>query len=127
MNIYVFGNPLIPEDSGPVILIPKLTKEFPEISFVHADPSGYWWRGDTDLWIIDTVLGIHEVTLFTSLEEIETTQSLTVHDYDLYMDLQLMKKLRKIKSFNIIGVPATKPADTKKISEIIREVSVKSV
>lgn len=105
MNIYIFGNTIVPEDAGAVKMLPKLQKQFPDISFIHSDPTGNWWKGDTALTIIDTVQGIHKVTVFTSLELIEETQSLTVHDYDLYMDLKLMMKLGKIKSFQIIGVP----------------------
>ncbi len=127
MNIYVFGNPMLPEDASAVRIIPALQKQFPKISFIHADPTGNWWKGDKNLIIIDTVHGIDTVTVFTSFEKIKATQSLTVHDYDLYMDLQLMKKLEKIDSFKIIGVPVAIPNAISEICEVIRKIYVKPV
>ena|SRR3989344_8015463 len=127
MNIYVFGNKLIPEDSQVVTIIPSLEKKFPHISFIHADPTGNWWRGDRNFTIIDTVLGINSVTIFTSLEKIEATKSITVHDYDLYMDIQLMKKLKKIDTFTIIGVPVSVPDVTFEVSRVILKIIFKPV
>ena len=117
MNIYVFGNTLLPEDTGAVEMIPFLRKQFPEINFIHADPTGNWWKGYKGLTIIDTVQGIKKVTIFTSLDGIEETQSLTVHDYDLYIDLKLMIKLGKIESFRIIGI-----AEKSKFDELVRVI-----
>ena len=105
MNVYVFGNPIVPADNRAFKLLPFLKTKFPKINFIHADPTGNWWKGDKNLVIIDTVDGIDKVTEFTSFEKIQATQSLTVHDYDLYMDLKLMKKIGKIESFKIIGIP----------------------
>ena len=126
MIVYVFGNPVVPEDSQAVNFLPYLKTKFPKINFVHADPTGNWWEGDKNLIIIDTVEGIDDVIVFTSLEKIEPTQSLTVHDYDLYMDLKLMKKLRKITTFKIIGVPVHLKTDAVKDIILKLEEDVKS-
>src|SRR3990167_195549 len=115
MIVYVFGNPVVPEDSQAVKFLPYLKTKFPKINFVHADPTGNWWEGDKNLIIIDTVAGIDKVTEFASLEKIQATQSLTVHDYDLYMDLKLMKKLGKIESFKIIGIPSLLSSASKNV------------
>ena len=126
MIVYVFGNSIVPEDNQAVKLIPLLKTTFPKINFVHADTTGNWWKDDKNLIIIDTVQGIAEVTVFTSLEKIEATQSLTVHDYDLYMDLKLMKKLGKIVSFKIIGVPVNFKLNVVKDIILLLEEDVKS-
>jgi len=59
-TIYVFGNPLIKEDSMPLKLINKLKKEFPSLQFKEFDTVE-----DLDLEkemnIIDTVKGIKKV------------------------------------------------------------------
>ena len=39
MRVLVLGNPLIPEDSLPLKLLPKLRKKFPRIEFVEFDPN----------------------------------------------------------------------------------------
>jgi len=59
MKIYVFGNPLVEEDSLAIKLIPSLQKKFPNIQFVIADPNeNFPPEGEKDLIIIDTVKGI---------------------------------------------------------------------
>ena len=126
MNVYVFGNPIVPADNRAFKLLPFLKTKFPKINFIHADPTGNWWKGDKNLVIIDTVDGIDKVTEFTSLEKIQATQSLTVHDYDLYMDLKLMKKLGKIVSFKIIGVPVNFKLNVVKDIILLLEEDVKS-
>ena len=120
MNVYVFGNPIVPEDNQAFKLLPFLKTKFPEINFIHADPTVNCWKGDKNLVIIDTVAGIDNVTEFTSFEKIQATQSLTVHDYDLYMDLKLMKKLGKIENFKIIGIPVALRNNT--LSEVIQNL-----
>ena len=104
MTIFVFGNPTVTQDSLPLKLLPKLRKQFPEITFVHADPTENWWNGEKELVIIDTVQGIDNVTVFDSLDEFEKQSRITPHDYDLYMDLRILKKLGKVKKVKIIGI-----------------------
>jgi len=115
MNVYIFGNSIVPEDNQSVKLLPDLKANFPKIHFIHADPTGNWWKGDKNLVIIDTVQGIDQVTVFTSFKELQASESLTVHDYDLYMDLKLMKKLGKIESFKIIGIPSLLSSASKNV------------
>jgi len=111
MIIYIFGNLLNPSDSLPVQLLPRLQKEFQSITFVHADPSDNWWQGEKNIIIIDTVRGIHKVTLFDDLDLFQKQTMVTPHDYDLYIDLALMKKVGKIESVVIIGIPAIKSSN----------------
>lgn len=121
MNIYVFGNPILKKDSLPARLLPKLRKELPEVTFIHADPTENWWQpastrldsarlaqrgeGEKELVIMDTVQGIEKVTVFNSLAEFEKTSRITPHDYDVYVDLKLMQKVGKVKKATIIGIP----------------------
>lgn len=103
-KIYVFGNPDIRNDSLPKKLLPQLAEKFPEIKFVDADPQDLDFSED-DLVIIDTVLGIEEVTVFDNLENFEKKSRISLHDHDLGMELFLQKKMGKIKNLKIIGIP----------------------
>lgn len=105
MTIYIFGNPIEPSDSLPVQLIPILKKEFPDITFIHADPTENWWQGEKEIVILDTVKGIDKVTLLKDLDAFQKQSMITPHDYDVYVDLMLMKKIREITSVTIIGIP----------------------
>jgi Ni,Fe-hydrogenase maturation factor len=105
MKAYIVGNPLVKEDSLPIVLLPKLRKALPDIAFEEADPNENFVPEEGSI-IIDTVQGIKEVTLFETLDVFEQTTSVSPHDYDLLLHLQLLKKLHKITSVHILGVPA---------------------
>lgn len=106
MTIYVFGNEDIDIDSLPVKLLPELSKQCPEVTFIHADPTENWHKGEKDIVIIDTVCGIKSVTQFDSLDSFQKqTHRTSLHDYDVYTDIALMKKIGRIESVQIIGVP----------------------
>ena len=91
MKIYVFGNPLVEEDSLAIKLIPSLQKKFPNIQFVIADPNeNFPPKGEKDLIIIDTVKGIKKPRILdlVELEKISLTP-ISPHDYDLMLHLQI--------------------------------------
>ena len=106
MNIFVFGNSIVAEDSKPVELLFHLQDHFPTMTFIHADPTDEWWEGQNNPIILDTVVGLKRVTLFSSLDSFEDpNMRITPHDYDLFMDLAFLLKLKKINSFTLIGLP----------------------
>lgn len=107
MTIYVFGNPLIKEDSLPLKLLPTLKKLFPNIKFKVVDPNeNFPPKGEKDLVILDTVLGIKKTTIL-NLDDFNRKKKTPIspHDYDLLLHLLLLKKLKKIRKVTIIGVP----------------------
>ena len=106
-TIYLFGNLLLPDDSLPLKLQPALTQSFPGYTFVHQDPNeNFPPEGREHLQIIDTVQGIQKPTVFdiSDLKKIKATP-VSPHDYDLLFHLLLLKKLNKIVSAVIYGVP----------------------
>ncbi len=103
-NIYVFGNPDVEIDSLPIKLLPKLREQFPEITFIILDPNEDW-DIDKDMVIIDTVVGIEELTVFDNLSHFISAPRVSCHDFDAYSNLMFMKKLGKIDSTTIIGIP----------------------
>ncbi|MFH1171319.1 MAG: hypothetical protein V1778_02155 [bacterium] len=111
MDIWLFGNPDLPEDALPLRLLPRLQKEFPEHLFSPVDPLDEW-KMPEDLIIIDTVRGIEKVTIFTSLDEFRQAPHVTLHDFDLGMQLAFLKKLGKLSRISIIGIPSGLAEDT---------------
>ncbi|KKS36768.1 MAG: hypothetical protein UU98_C0021G0005 [Parcubacteria group bacterium GW2011_GWD2_42_14] len=95
-------------DSLPTRLLPKLRELFPEVTFTILDPNEEW-EVEKDMIIIDTVVGIEEVTVFESLEAFSKTPRVTCHDFDAYTNLQFLKKLGTIDSTYIIGIPVGMP------------------
>lgn len=118
-TVYVLGNPLIALDSLPIKLLPKLQKLCPQFNFEILDPTEeIQVEDDEDLILVDSVLGLDKVTIFHTLDFFAYSPRVSVHDYDLPVNLKLMQKLGKIKRFTIIGIPAN--GDKQKIlNEII--------
>ena len=115
LRVSVFGNPDLPMDAMPIVLLPELRKRFPNIEFIHQDPNeeclppealakGGKPLGDT-WWIIDAVKGIDKVRLITETDIIQINKRLSMHDYDLGMHLTLLKKINPELKLRIIGVP----------------------
>ena len=121
MKIYVFGNPLVKNDSIPLMMIPELEKSFPDIQFIITDPNeNFPPENEKDLIILDTVKGITEARLFDLSDLKEISQSpISPHDYDLLFHLLLLKKRKIIDRVKIIGVPLlydrTKVVQVKKL------------
>ncbi len=106
MTFFVFGNSVYNKDSSTLKVLPYLKKEFSNIKFVLCDPTESWNRKEKNPIILDTILGISDVAFFESLDKFFMRgKNITCHDYDLLMDLSLQKKLKKIESVRMIGLP----------------------
>ena len=121
MKVYIVGNSVVREDSLPIRLLPKLRRAFPGTTFEEADPNDNFVPEEGSV-IIDTVEGITGVTLFESLDAFEQTRSVSPHDYDLLLHLQLLQKMGKIRTATILGVPQTGKKD-KILADVIRFLS----
>jgi len=107
MTVFVFGNPDIKGDSLPLKILPELRKRCPEIDFQMKDPNEDFELPE-DAVIIDVVAGLKEVSIFDSLDDFQPPPRTTLHDFDLFGHLQLLKKLGKLPSkIKIIGLPPT--------------------
>ncbi|MCX6816043.1 MAG: hypothetical protein NT120_04295 [Candidatus Aenigmarchaeota archaeon] len=102
--VYVSGNPLVREDSIPLRIMPKLQEKFPNIEFRELEPTDNMPEEER-LNIIDTIIGIDNVTVVKDIDKIVTGKVYSLHDFDLGFNLKLMKKMGKLKSVSIIGVP----------------------
>ena len=102
--VYVFGIPLVKEDSLPLKLINKLKKEFPSIEFKEFDTTEDL-EIKKELNIIDTVKGIRKVELIEDIDKIITDKIYSMHDFDLGYNLKLLKKMKMIEKVRIFGIP----------------------
>lgn len=105
MMVYVFGNPDLQMDATPIRLVPELQKKFPQHEFIIRDPLDEWDSVPDPLVILDTIMGIDSVQEFTSLDTFEASPRVTMHDLDLWSQLQLLKKVGKLKHVRIFGIP----------------------
>ncbi|MBU0530074.1 MAG: hypothetical protein KKC05_00195 [Nanoarchaeota archaeon] len=105
MKIFVFGNPLVDQDSLPLKLITHLQESFPEIIFVELDPQENLEDIGGSPVILDTVFGIKEVKVIEDIDKLEDSPRFSMHDFDLGTNLKLLRKMGKIDSVKIIGVP----------------------
>ncbi len=107
MNVYVFGNELIQEDSIAHEVANKL--QVNGVEFVHcqyAEQLIEAFMQEGELVILDVVKGIKEVTLFEDISSFETHKPSTLHDFDLSFFLKLLKEAGQLKTkVKIIGVP----------------------
>lgn len=110
-------------DSLPLKMLPELRQKFPEIEFVVQDPNEEWnlsSEGAKELIVLDTVVGISEVTVFDDLKQFAATPRVSMHDFDALANLRLLKKLGKIKEVKIIAVPAETKAT---LSDLVSSVA----
>ncbi|OGK21267.1 hypothetical protein A3C23_02025 [Candidatus Roizmanbacteria bacterium RIFCSPHIGHO2_02_FULL_37_13b] len=105
MTISVFGNSILKSDSLLISLLPQLKTQFPQHQFIHQDPTENLLIPKGEWSIIDVAEGINKVTIFDNLDHFVRTKSLTVHDYDLYLDLKLKQKVGQLPKIKIIAIP----------------------
>lgn len=111
-TVFVFGNPLLKEDSLPIRLLPSLRKALPDVDFREIDPTeDLRDLGKTPI-IIDTVLGPENIVMIKDLEQLEDSPNCSLHDMDLGMSLKLMKKTGMLDSVTIIGIPVRMKSKT---------------
>lgn len=124
-KVFVFGNPDLEMDSLPLRMLPKLRQIFSEVEFIVQDPNEELIWGDNemgDLVVLDTALGTTEVTVFNDLEKFISPPRVSMHDFDVFTNLRLLKKLGKIKSIKIITIPANKKTLSELTDSVIAEI-----
>ncbi|MBI3955089.1 hypothetical protein HY338_01490 [Candidatus Gottesmanbacteria bacterium] len=117
-KVFVLGNPLVKSDRRVFYLLRYLKKEFSDINFEFYDPTEEIdIHINSDLIFLDTGINLKKTTLFRDLKYFELSPNNSVHDYDLPLQLGLMKKLGKMKKVYIVAVPA-KGKTTKILQEV---------
>ena len=127
MTVFVFGNPDVPGDSLPLRVLGEAWRRLPQCDFVVKDPNEDWDVPE-NIIILDTAVGINDVTVFRSLDRFVSAPRLSMHDFDALANIRYLMKLGKIKNITIIGVPPDMPEDqaltgiVKAISEVSNRV-----
>ena len=107
-KIFVAGNPLLEIDSLPLRLMQALSKKFPQIAFEEFDPTENFPK-EKSLIILDTVVGLKKVEIIEDSKKFVLPKAISLHDFDLSINLKLMQKAGMINGFKIIGVPPHLP------------------
>ena len=99
---------------------------FPAHDFVEFEPTEDLPR---DFVAIDTVVGAKDVVLIRDVDKFVQTRALSLHDFDLSVNLKLAKKMGWLRDVVIIGIPPDIPesAAVEKVSNIIASLSAGSV
>jgi hypothetical protein len=105
--IYLCGNSLLPFDRLPLRLKPELIKALPQFEFIEIDPTENLHPINGNLTIIDTVLDIDQVMVFTDIDQIKNSPKYSMHDFDLGFNLKLLQKIGELKKVAIYGIPPT--------------------
>ncbi len=106
MKVSVFGNPDLAEDNLVVKLAPELQKKFPKVEFRVEDPSEGLKPPDEGEWVIlDVAKGVKKIRAFEDLDKLVTEKRVSLHDYDVSMELKLLKKLGRVGKIKIVAVP----------------------
>lgn len=124
MNIYCIGNVLLENDNLPLRLMDSLRNAFPEYNFMEADPNENFFPEEKSI-IIDTVVGVDSVQVFTDIDNFESSPHVSVHDYDLSFHLKFLKKVGKLPPITIIGIPQDMDEKTAitSVSTILRTIA----
>jgi Ni,Fe-hydrogenase maturation factor len=127
MRVLVFGNQIAKADSAAIKIASRLSGKMPNVEFVHFDTSEDLEKEGRNLVILDVVVGLEKPRV-VQLSELELSSNpLSLHGFDLIWNLLLLKKLGKIESATIVGVPAGKPytKSLRAVKEILEGIAVK--
>ena len=121
MKVSVFGNPDVKIDSLVVKLVPRLKEKFLKIEFRVEDPSEGLKPPEKGMWVIlDVAKGVDRIRVFEDLDKLVTEKRVSLHDYDVPMELKLLKRIGKVKKIKIVAVPME--MDKKKALEEITKI-----
>ncbi|MEK7639841.1 MAG: hypothetical protein AAB424_01745 [Patescibacteria group bacterium] len=118
MDVWVFGNIDLAEDSLPLKILPQLQRQRPDLVFRVRDPMEEWDDVPDPLVVVDTVKGLNTVTVLKDLEFFDAAPRVSMHDLDLLSQLQFLKKVGKLGHVIVVGVPSTLQPD-----EAIRQIA----
>ncbi len=130
MKVYVFGNPDLPEDAVAFEVAANLTPVYPKIEFINIKPNqDLPFSNREDVIILDVVLGISEPTLISdkNIDNLVLSGGTTVHDFDLGFQLKYLKKLGKLGTATIIGLPMNKTPNYSLIHSIFKKLVAQDI
>ena len=104
-KIFVFGNPLVEKDSLALKVAERLNGKLEGVEFEAVQSLDEAGKNEP-LWILDVAEGIEKTRLIEDLDKVRASQPVSGHDFDLAMELKVLKKVGKIGEVKIIAVPS---------------------
>jgi len=104
IKIFVFGNSLVEKDSLALRVAERLKGRVKDIEFEAVESLDEVEKKE-DLYIMDVAFGIEKVQLIEDLENLQTKQPVSSHDFDLAIELKLLKKIGRIGKIKIMAIP----------------------
>lgn len=125
-NIYLFGNPDHQADSMAIKIAKQLSLKLSNVNFIFVKPNeDLPFVDQENVIIMDTVMGIDQVTLITEsdLDKFQLPPRFSAHDFDLGFQLKYLKKIDKIYSFNLIALPFKEEINLYEVVKMIKQIS----
>ena len=106
-TVLCFGSEDVNGDEIAFSVCKELVGNIDGVRFVRCDTPmdvvGY--SATENLYIVDAVRGLDEVSVFESINDFRRTKSVTAHDNDLGMLLRVLVEIRMLPDVKIIGIP----------------------
>jgi len=105
----------------------QLSLELSNVNFIFVKPNeDLPFVDQENVIIMDTVMGIGQVTLITEsdLDKFELPPRFSAHDFDLGFQLKYLKKIGKIYSFNLIALPFKEEINLYEVVKMIKQISI---
>jgi Ni,Fe-hydrogenase maturation factor len=110
-KIFVFGNPLVKEDSIALLAAKELEKKFSNFEFEQIESLNDLPEIPKELVILDCAEGIEKIEILHDLKKLRGEKKVSLHDFDLATELLLLEKIGKLKGKKIcvIAIPKKMP------------------
>jgi Ni,Fe-hydrogenase maturation factor len=125
MNVYVFGNEYVAEDIRAIEVAQELQNTVEDVSFVFVNPNeDVPFVNEPRVVILDTIQGIQDVALVEGdeFDGLLLSPRGSVHDFDLAFQLRYLKKIGKLGTVTVIGIPQEGEVDHLLIKSILRKL-----
>jgi Ni,Fe-hydrogenase maturation factor len=125
MNVYVFGNEHVAEDIRAIEVAQELQNTVEDVSFVFVNPNeDVPFANEPRVVILDTIQGIQDVALVEGdeFDGLLLSPRGSVHDFDLAFQLRYLKKIGKLGTVTVIGIPQEGEVDHLLIKSIFRKL-----
>ncbi|MBR9699163.1 hypothetical protein GOV09_01760 [Candidatus Woesearchaeota archaeon] len=100
-TIYVFGNEFLAEDS----FARKTSEYLNDVHLIHCRSPDDLLEADGEITILDVVKGIEKPIIITDVNQLQTRDIISLHDFDLSFFLTLLQNMGIGKNIKIIGIP----------------------
>jgi Ni,Fe-hydrogenase maturation factor len=125
MNVYVFVNEYVAEDIRAIEVARELQNTVEGVSFVFVGPNEEVpFADEPRVVILDTIQGIQDVALVEGdeFDGLLLSPRGSVHDFDLAFQVRYLKKLGKLGTVTVIGIPQEGEVDHLLIKSILRKL-----